>query len=81
MPRLVSFDLSESAQERVDVRISCEQMLRGTQRSGNCIRIYSVLYDGLLAVTDPEEFRGALETGIGHGKSMGLGLMSVVPIT
>ncbi len=80
VPRLASFDLSESTQERLDVRISHEQMLRGTQRSGNCIRIYSVLYDGLLTVTDPGGFRGALETGIGHGKSMGLGLVSVVPV-
>jgi CRISPR system Cascade subunit CasE len=61
----------------VDVRVSQEQMLRGEQRSGNSIRIYSVLYDGILTVAEPDKFRAALQTGIGHGKAVGLGLLSV----
>jgi CRISPR system Cascade subunit CasE len=80
LPQLAAFDLSESPQERIDVRISQEQMLQGKQRAGNGIRIYSVLYDGILTVTEPDKFRDALQTGIGHGKVMGLGLFSVVPI-
>jgi len=80
LPQLTDFDLSESPQGRVDVRVSQEQMLRGKQHTGNGVRIYSVLYDGVLTVTDPEKFRAALQTGIGHGKVMGLGLLSVVPI-
>lgn len=80
LPQLASFDFSESTQERVDVRISQEQMLRGKQHSGRVIRIFSVLYDGILLVTKPDFFRGALQTGIGHGKVMGLGLLSVAPI-
>jgi len=44
------------------------------------IRIYSVLYDGAFEVTEPDKFRYALQYGIGHGKVMGLGLLSVVPI-
>ncbi len=79
LPQLVSFDLAESP-DRIDVRISQEQMLRGKQHDGNGIRIYSVLYDGMLAVTEPDKFRLALQTGIGHGKVMGLGLLSVVPM-
>jgi CRISPR system Cascade subunit CasE len=80
LPKIPSFDLSESAQERLDVRISQEHMLRCNQHSGNAIRIFSVLYDGILTVTEPDKFRDALQTGIGHGKAMGLGLLSVVPI-
>ena len=80
LPKLVSFDFSEAQQERIDVRISQEQMLRGRQHTDNSIRIYSALYDGILVVTDPGNFRVALRTGVGHGKTMGLGLMSVVPI-
>ena len=80
LPKLVSFDFSEAQQERIDVRISQEQMLRGRQHTDNGIRIYSALYDGILVVTDPGNFRVALRTGVGHGKTMGLGLMSVVPI-
>ncbi len=80
LPFLASFDLSESAQKRPDVHVSQEQMLRGKQHSENPVRIYSVLYDGILAVTDPDKFRGALQVGIGHGKVMGLGLLSVIPV-
>jgi len=59
---------------------SQEQMLRGKKRSGKMIRIFSVLYDGILTVSEPDKFRRSLNTGIGHGKVMGLGLLSVVPI-
>ncbi len=79
LPKLASFDLSELSQERVDIRISQEQMIRGKQHSGNAIRIFSVLYDGILTVTEPVSFRGALQSGIGHAKAMGLGLLSVAP--
>lgn len=80
LPQLASFDFSESSQERVDVRVSQEHMIVGKQHSGNGIRIYSVLYDGMLVVNEPNAFRDALQSGIGHGKVMGLGLLSVVPI-
>lgn len=80
LARLASFDPSEALQARVDVRISHEQMLRGKQHSGNAIRVHSVLCDGFLAVTEPSIFMAALQTGIGHGKIMGLGLLSVVPV-
>lgn len=80
LPRLVGFDFSEPVKERVDVRISQEKMVRGSQRSGNAISIFSVLYDGSLVVSEPEKFRNALKNGIGHGKVVGLGLLSAVPI-
>lgn len=80
LPRLASFYHEELPQERIDVRISQEQMLGGKQHTGNGIRIFSVLYDGVLTITDSEKFKDALQTGIGHGKVMGLGLLSVVPI-
>ena len=81
LPKLASFDLSDSLPVRTDVQISHEQMLQGNQHSGNGVQIFSVLYDGILTVTDPEKFRNALQNGIGHGKVMGLGLLSVVPTT
>jgi len=68
-------------QHKVNVQISHELMLRGHQHSGNGIRIFSVLYDGILTVTEPNNFRDALQNGIGHGKAMGLGLLSLVPIS
>ena len=81
LPRLASFALSESEEERADVRISQEQMLRGKQHSGNAIQVFSVLYDGILKVVDPPKLQGSLESGIGHGKVMGLGLLSVAPLS
>jgi len=83
MPRrlLIFVDFTDSPQKRIDVRIAQERMLKGNQHSGNAIRIFSVLYDGILSVSEPDDFRGALQTGIGHGKVMGLGLLSVAPIT
>ncbi|MDR4470486.1 MAG: type I-E CRISPR-associated protein Cas6/Cse3/CasE [Nitrospira sp.] len=80
LPQLPSFDLSEGEQERVDVRVSEEQMLSGRQNHGNSIRIFAVLYDGVLTVTDAYAFVKVLQTGIGHGKALGLGLLSVAPM-
>ena len=80
LPRLASFDLSDATQNRTDVRISQEQMLRGKRRDGVEIRIFAVLYDGILTVSDPDKFRMSLQAGIGHGKAMGLGLLSVAPV-
>jgi CRISPR system Cascade subunit CasE len=80
LPRLASFDFADSSQQRVDVHVSHEQMLRGKQHSGNAIRVFSVLYDGILTVTEPDKFMHALKAGIGHGKTMGLGLLSALPI-
>ena len=79
VPRLTSFHLPESSGERIDVRVSQERMLSGRQHTGNRIRVYSVLYDGILTVTEPGRFVEALRTGIGHGKVMGLGLLSIAP--
>ncbi len=82
LPLFPSLHQEEDFRRRVDVCISQEQMLRGRKRSEerNEISVFSVLFDGILMVTDPDKFRNSLMAGIGHGKSMGLGLLSVVPI-
>lgn len=80
LPKFASFDLSDSSQKRLDVGISQEQMLRGKRHDGVEIHVFSVLYDGILTVSDPDKFRQALQTGVGHGKTMGLGLLSVIPV-
>lgn len=64
-----------------DVRISFEEWLEGKQHGGNAIRVYSALFEGRLCVTDPARFLKALEGGIGHGKVLGLGLLSIAPLS
>ncbi|MCG3173122.1 MAG: CRISPR-associated endoribonuclease Cse3 [Myxococcota bacterium] len=44
------------------------------------IRLFSVQFDGILQVTDPDAFREALVQGIGPGKAFGFGLLSVAPL-
>lgn len=80
LPKLPSFGLNDSEESHVDVRISQERMIRGRQPSGNELKIFSVLYDGILSVNDTDKFLQALQSGIGHGKVLGLGLLSVVPV-
>jgi len=63
------------------LRISQEQMIRAKQHEGNRITIYSVLFDGCAEITAPDVFKDTIEKGIGHGKALGLGLISAVPIS
>lgn len=48
----------------------------GTEGRGR-ITLASVLFNGVLAITDAERFRKALRQGIGSGKAYGFGLLSV----
>ena len=59
---------------------SQELMLTGNRRADCTVKVFSVLYDGVLRVTEPKAFIEAVSIGIGHGKTMGLGLLSVVPV-
>ena len=79
------FSLPPSASRQSDgeagggnVSVSQEAILTGRRRKGGeAIRILSVLFDGVLRVESPEVFLPALAKGIGRGKSMGLGLLSL----
>lgn len=79
-PECRPFDFLDASPGKIDVQISQGQMLRGRQHAGNEIKVYSVLYDGRVQVADAAKFRSVLQAGIGHGKVMGLGLFSIVPI-
>lgn len=57
-----------------------EKIIIGQKRNERPINIFSVLYDGILDVTDISLFKMTVDTGIGHGKAMGLGLLSVAPL-
>jgi len=43
------------------------------------LRLLSVQFEGLLQVTDPDRLRQAVQQGIGSGKALGFGLLSLAP--
>ena len=64
--------------ELAAVRVGIIEKLVG-RRQSRAVTFESVLFDGLLEVTDSEAFRRALCEGIGPGKAFGCGLLSVAP--
>lgn len=51
-----------------------------TQKREEGRRMRSILCEGILQVTDAENFRSTLVRGIGPGKAFGFGLLSVAPV-
>lgn len=66
---------------RVDVRRDppLVDTVRGAVGESRRLTLASAQFDGLLAVTDPERLRAALEAGIGTAKGFGFGLLSLGP--
>lgn len=61
-------------------RVSAVERRRFRKRqTGQLIVLLAVTYDGYLQVTDPAALRQAIACGLGHGKGLGLGLLSVAP--
>ena len=67
--------------------LSCQVICEGIQKStrpkddtAQPLSFLSVRFDGVLCVEDPLLFVQCLESGIGSGKSMGFGLLSVAPL-
>jgi len=44
------------------------------------IRLVTVLYQGILQVSDPDRFLTAIQQGIGRGRSYGCGLLSIAKV-
>jgi hypothetical protein len=57
-------------------------MARGTKGPSGAslpLALLAVRFDGVLAVTDVVQFAATLEAGIGSGKGLGFGLLSLAP--
>lgn len=52
----------------------------GRRRSTRTVTLTVAQYDGRLEVTDPDELRRALTTGIGPAKAYGCGLLTLAPV-
>lgn len=49
-------------------------------RTGGLITLHAVTFDGVLVASDSTVLRTALLNGIGHAKSLGLGMLSLAPV-
>ncbi|RSX51077.1 type I-E CRISPR-associated protein Cas6/Cse3/CasE [Bifidobacterium samirii] len=49
-------------------------------RKGSIVTLSSAVYDGILAIDDPELVRGALLNGIGRAKGYGFGLLTLATL-
>jgi len=61
----------------VDCMVVDQGMEYGAGRGDRKLAFRSVIYEGLLHVTDAEKFRKAVAGGIGRGKAFGFGLLSL----
>ena len=69
-------------------RVVCEGMEKAERKKGKAedngggevMSFLAVRFDGILRVDEPQLFLKALKNGIGSGKSMGFGLLSVAPL-
>lgn len=50
------------------------------RKAGQPITVQAAGFDGVLGASDAVQLRGALLTGIGHAKALGLGLLSLAPL-
>ena len=59
------------------VRMGNERIQARQGSKGNRIVLHTVLFEGLMLATDPTNLRQAVGAGLGHGKALGLGLLSL----
>lgn len=58
----------------------CDEGSRSGRRNGDTLTHMSVLFDGILRITDADAFRATLASGIGPAKAFGFGLLSIAPV-
>ncbi len=75
--------LARKAQEGgfkvLGVRVTPEGVVGGTTKDRHRLKLLAVRFDGLLQVTDPDRFFATMQKGVGSGKGLGFGLLSVAP--
>lgn len=50
-----------------------------TRKGQQTITLHTVSFEGALEVTHPQELRRAVQSGLGHARSLGCGLLSLAP--
>lgn len=62
------------------IRGATERLQARQGRTGNRISVDTALFEGVLETRLPDELRQGILAGFGHGKALGLGLLSLAPI-
>lgn len=52
---------------------------KAREGDGQLLQVQAVLFEGLVEVRDPQKARNTLALGVGPGKALGLGLLSLAP--
>jgi CRISPR system Cascade subunit CasE len=66
----------------LSARTSHQDVIRGRihrNKRTHKLQMLSVQFDGLLQVADPDRMRESVQQGIGSGKALGFGLLSLAP--
>jgi CRISPR system Cascade subunit CasE len=63
------------------IRESSQRLQLRQGKSGNKITVHTVLFDGFLQAKNPQLLQKAICSGLGHGRSWGLGLLTVEPLS
>jgi len=62
------------------IRAASEPLRVRQGRTGNRITVQTALFEGVIETTDVGALRSALVNGLGHAKSLGLGLLSLAKV-
>jgi len=62
------------------LRVGDDLLHANRGKSGHRITLQTVLLEGVLQATDSAVLQQTLRHGLGHGKAMGLGLLSLAPV-
>jgi CRISPR system Cascade subunit CasE len=74
--------LESAGAQLLDVHIRPDKRITGRtahHRGAHTLRFLAVQFDGLMEVTSPELLLDAVHKGIGSGKGLGFGLLSLAP--
>lgn len=64
----------------LDVHARPERQQKGVTAHGQQAAFAAVVFEGVLQVTNPGGFMGAVEGGVGAAKAFGFGLLSLAPV-
>lgn len=65
----------------VSAEVVGSEMIQSRRKSERCITVCAALFEGVGTITDPAALAAGLRVGIGHARMLGLGLVSVAPLT